>query len=159
MDKYHSPIELAASQIGVKEDPIGSNDSQQIKAYLQSVGINFPAPWCMAFVYWCFHGIYGDSVSLHRSGRVLDVWNATKHEYRVTEPKTNDIVIFDFGMAKMHAGIVLFSNKENGIIGTIEGNTNDDGSREGYEVCYRNRELGDHSKVKGFIRLPELRNE
>jgi hypothetical protein len=37
----------------------------------------------------------------------------------------------------IHTGIVV--RAENEIIRTIEGNTNDDGSREGYEVCARTR--------------------
>ena len=37
----------------------------------------------------------------------------------------------------IHTGIVVRAERE--IITTIEGNTNDDGSREGYEVCARMR--------------------
>ncbi len=37
------------------------------------------------------------------------------------------------GQGGRHAGIVLGRRGE--IVETIEGNTNDDGSREGYEVC------------------------
>ncbi len=36
-----------------------------------------------------------------------------------------------------HVGIVLEANDE--VFMTIEGNTNDEGSREGYEVCQRIR--------------------
>ncbi len=38
-----------------------------------------------------------------------------------------------------HTGIVI--GAEDGWIQTIEGNTNDEGSREGYEVCERKRDL------------------
>ncbi len=38
-----------------------------------------------------------------------------------------------------HTGLVI--GIENGWIHTIEGNTNDEGSREGYEVCERKRDL------------------
>ena len=37
----------------------------------------------------------------------------------------------------VHVGIVI--KAEDQIIHTIEGNTNDEGSREGYEVCKRIR--------------------
>jgi Putative peptidoglycan binding domain len=40
-----------------------------------------------------------------------------------------------------HTGIVVQAERE--IITTIEGNTNDDGSREGYEVCARTRGYAD----------------
>jgi hypothetical protein len=36
-----------------------------------------------------------------------------------------------------HAGII--TGTQNGVFHTIEGNTNDEGSREGYEVCRRTR--------------------
>ena len=45
----------------------------------------------------------------------------------------------------VHAGIVL--KAENDVFHTIEGNTNDDGDREGYEVCRRIRNYKD----KDFI--------
>lgn len=46
-----------------------------------------------------------------------------------------------------HAGLVTAFDK--GMFRTIEGNTNDEGSRDGYEVCARMRGYGD----KDFIRL------
>jgi hypothetical protein len=45
----------------------------------------------------------------------------------------------------VHTGIVLEAN--NDFYHTIEGNTNDEGSREGYEVCKRIRGY----KKKDFI--------
>jgi len=45
----------------------------------------------------------------------------------------------------MHTGIVTTAGAE--VVQTIEGNTNDDGSREGYEVCQRVRGYND----KDFI--------
>jgi len=46
-----------------------------------------------------------------------------------------------------HVGLVTAFNKD--MVETIEGNTNDEGSREGYEVCQRIRGYG----AKDFIRL------
>jgi len=36
-------IEIAITQIGVEENPRGSNWGKDIKKYLNSVGIDFPA--------------------------------------------------------------------------------------------------------------------
>jgi len=47
-----------------------------------------------------------------------------------------------------HAGIVLSCRPD--VLETIEGNTNDDGSREGYEVCHRWRGM----QNKDFVVLP-----
>lgn len=46
-----------------------------------------------------------------------------------------------------HTGIVVSAASE--VFSTLEGNTNDEGSREGYEVCARTRGYGS----KDFIRL------
>jgi hypothetical protein len=46
-----------------------------------------------------------------------------------------------------HTGIV--SGFESELFTTIEGNTNDEGSRNGYEVCIRHRSY----KEKDFIRI------
>jgi len=48
-----------------------------------------------------------------------------------------------------HTGFAFDYNSANGTFATIEGNTNDEGSREGYEVCKRFRSRGS----KDFIRL------
>ena len=48
---------IASSQIGVKEQPLGSNRGPQVDQYLESVGLNPEEgsfPWCAAFLYWCF---------------------------------------------------------------------------------------------------------
>lgn len=48
----------------------------------------------------------------------------------------------------IHAGIVV-RVEDDGVLSTIEGNTNDEGSREGYEVCARMRGFGG----KDFVTL------
>lgn len=144
-------IEIAISQLGVEEEPRGSNWGKQVQAYLNSVGINFPASWCMAFVYWCVKKSLegtGSINTLYRSGGVLAVWNNTAKEKKHINPEPGDIFIMDFGKGVGHTGFV--ERVEGDIIHTIEGNTNDTGSREGYEVCRRQRKI---SACKGFIRL------
>jgi hypothetical protein len=46
-----------------------------------------------------------------------------------------------------HTGFVIAADSE--TFATIEGNTNDEGSREGYEVCARTRAY----RKKDFVRL------
>lgn len=144
-------IEVAISQLGVEEQPRGSNWGEDIKKYLLSVGITFPASWCMSFVYWCVKKSLegtGNINTLYRSGGVLNVWNHTTKEKKHINPEAGDIFIMDFGKGLGHTGFV--ERVEGDIIHTIEGNTNDTGSREGYEVCRRQRKI---SACKGFIRL------
>jgi hypothetical protein len=145
----------AKSEIGVQEVPKGSNSGPEVKAYLASVGINTPAPWCMAFVYWCVSRAcesMGKKNPLLKSGHVLSVYNHAKKKGLVkSAPQPGDIFIMDFGGGKGHTGFcddILKSFRFN----TAEGNSNDEGSREGHEVC---KQPGGRaiSKCKGFIRL------
>ena len=49
-------LDVAASQIGVREEPPGSNRGPRVDEYLCAVGLNPAAgsfAWCVAFVYWC----------------------------------------------------------------------------------------------------------
>lgn len=145
-----SAIKVAQTQLWKTENPLGSNWGEPVKSYLKSVGIDFPASWCMAFVYWCFNeAAKANNVAnpLVKTGGVLKAWNNAK-DYRVVgEPKSGDIFIMDFGKGLGHTGIVIKS--DDNFIYTIEGNTNDSGSREGIAVCNKQRLK---KKIKGYLR-------
>jgi hypothetical protein len=147
-------IEIATTQLGMEEIPRGSNWGSNVKQYLDSVNIDFPASWCMAFVYWtvekrCIE--LGVKNPLIKTGGVLRQWNEINPNYKVKTPQMGDIFIMDFGSGHGHTGFV--TNVIGNRIETIEGNSNADGSREGYEVCAKpnGRQI---SSIKGFIRLP-----
>lgn len=144
-DKKH--IEIAISQIGKEEHPRGSNWGEDVEKYLKSVGITFPASWCMAFVYWCCKEA-SINARLVKTGGVLRQWNEVSKQMKYTTPEPGDIFIQDHGKGLGHTGFVEYVDGAN--IHTIEGNTNDEGSREGYEVCRRVRPI---SSCKGFIRV------
>ena len=139
-------LAVAISQLGVQEDPKGSNSGPQVNKYLASVGLGPGYSWCMAFVYWCFREANAAS-QLVTTGGVLRQWNE-RPKLRVTVPAPGDIFIMDYGKGLGHTGIVekVVGDK----IHTIEGNTNDEGSREGFEVCRRVRPI---AKCKGFLRI------
>lgn len=147
-------LKKAISQLGKEEVPRGSNWGADVKKYLNSVGINFPASWCLAFVYWCAKEACaesGEKNPLIKTGGVLAQWNRIPKQYKVPvneKPQPEDIFIMDFGHGLGHTGIV--ERVEDEAIHTIEGNTNDTGSREGYEVCRRTRQK---SKINGYIRI------
>jgi len=136
-------LDIAFSQLGVQEEPKGSNWGKDVKKYLNSVGINFPASWCMAFVYWCHREAGLPAI---KTGGVMAAWNKGK-QYRVIEPQPGDVFIMDYGKGLGHTGII--ERVEGEILHTIEGNTNDTGSREGYEVC---RKIRNVKKIKGYLR-------
>ena len=142
-------LEVAKKEVGNEEIPRGSNWGPDVKKYLNSVGINFPAPWCMAFVYWCFSQAAERMAvknQLVKTGGVMQHWNKAP-KFRVVHPQPGDIFIMDYGKGLGHTGIVVKVNADS--VETIEGNTNDEGSREGFEVCTRVRSK---SRIKGYLR-------
>lgn len=143
-------LEIAIAQIGVEEIPKYSNSGPEVEIYLKSVGLTKGYSWCMAFVYWCTQSACRQITiknPLKKTGGVLDQYNSNPLLVRTT-PEVGDIFIMDLGKGLGHTGLV--EKIVNNIIYTIEGNTNDTGSREGYKVCRRKREI---KTIKGFLRF------
>lgn len=147
-------LDIALTHEGISEGPKHNNSGPVVDQYLKSVGLNPGYAWCMAFVYWCV-GKAADMLEIKnplvKTGGVMRQWNETTLRKL---PKTSrgiqpgDIFIMDFGKGTGHTGFV--EKIEGSLVHTIEGNTNDDGSREGYEVAKRQRPI---SSFKGFIQL------
>ena len=81
--------------------------------------------------------------------KIFSIPPAINSKLKFTNPKPGDIFIMDYGKGLGHTGFVV-EVLSNGNLKTIEGNTNDEGSSEGYEVCYRIRK---QSQIKGYIRI------
>lgn len=144
-------LQSAQSQLGITEKPKGSNAGPEVEIYLKSVGLGKGYSWCMAFVFW---NVLQASIltkianPLKKTGGVLAQFGFCKNLI-VKVPQPGYIFIMDFGHGVGHTGFVsqVFKNE---TIETIEGNTNDDGSREGYEVAKRIRKV---SQMAGFIKI------
>ena len=155
MDLATRSLEIALKNEGVSEKPKGSNSGPEVDIYLKCVGLGKGYSWCMAFVYWCVNTAAKElnvPNPLIKTGGVLKQWNETtlrKFPTRASAVKPGDIFIMEFGHGTGHTGFV--EKIVGGLVYTIEGNTNDDGSREGYEVARRQRAIG---SFKGFIQLP-----
>jgi hypothetical protein len=150
MTLQQEALKIAISQLGQHEQPLGSNWGKPVQDYLKSVGINFPASWCMAFVYWCFEQVAPVGKNpLVKTGGVLNAWNTADKKYRVVvgDPQPGDIFIMNFGKGLGHTGFV--EKVDANFIYTIDGNTNDSGSREGIEVCRKQRP---RNKIVGYLR-------
>jgi hypothetical protein len=151
-------LQTAAGEVGVVEQPAGSNWGTKVKVYLQSVGLTTPNPWCVAFVYWCFDEVAKASNKpnpLPKTGGVLAHWNRTKGTRipvaeAVNNPamvKPGQVFVIGFPNGTGHMGIV--ESVQGGFITVIEGNTNGGGSREGIGVFRRTRKIA--SINRGFI--------
>lgn len=147
-------LAIALKNEGVCEKPKNSNSGPEVDIYLRSVGLGKGYPWCMAFVYWCVNTAAKElnlPNPLVKTAGVLKQWNETtlrKLTIRDKGIKPGDIFIMEFSKGRGHTGFV--EKVAGGMVYTIEGNTNDDGSREGYEVARRTRAL---SSLKGIIQL------
>jgi hypothetical protein len=147
-------LNVALSQDGISEMPKGSNDGPEVRQYLKSVGLGSGYAWCMAFVYWCVNkasaGLGVVNPLLKTAGVMKQYNDCTLRKLPKTSSaiKPGDIFVMEFAHGAGHTGFV--KEIRNGIVYTIEGNTNDDGSREGYEVALRERPV---SSMKGFISL------
>jgi hypothetical protein len=157
--------EVARTELGVLEDPPGSNRGPRIDEYLRLVGLNPEAgsfPWCAAFVFFCFQQAASRKRKrnpLVKTAGVLSHWNraeangarrikAVEAAARPELVLPGHIFIMDFGGGAGHTGIVTGISR--GKLVTIEGNTNDGGSREGVGVFARTgRTIG--SINKGFL--------
>lgn len=145
-------LDIAKQEIGKKEQPIGSNWGPDVQKYLKSVDLTSSNPWCMAFIYWTvqeYCNQYGYINPLFKTGHVKTEWYKCKSLWvkKGEEVKPGDIFIIINPDGTGHCGFVV--KVVGDTLYTIEGNTNKDGSRNGYMVCERQRSK---KSVTGYIR-------
>lgn len=139
-------IEIASSEIGVKESPANSNKTKYGAAY----GWN-GVPWCAIFVWWCFH--QGDAAALlpKKTASCWQLMDAAKKAglWVTKDYQPGDILIYDFsgGSATDHTGIC--ESVSGSTVTAIEGNTGITNDANGGQVMRRTRKL---SQVKGAVR-------
>lgn len=151
----------AESQIGTEERAQHDNRGAAIEKYQRATNLDGTGwPWCAAFVDWCFKEAQmelpavGNAPSTAAAFGLIS-WGEENHlmvsRPGVTPnsaPRRGDIVVYAFS----HCGIVTgtFPHRP-GAFEAVEGNTNAQGGRDGYQVARRTRGL---SAVRAFIRLP-----
>lgn len=151
------------SQIGVKEDDNHTNRGARVIEYLASVGLPGGYPWCQSLVHWSGDQAYGKLGNyVPKTGSVLDCLNqAKKLGYKIVYSKdaTPDNIlpgmqmIMDLGHGAGHTGVVV-SVEDDGRLHTIEGNSNNDGSRDGYMVCQQSKRHLTDKAIISFIEYP-----
>lgn len=134
---------IYSAEIGVRE-LTGHNDGKQVEEFLASCGLPKGQPWCAAFVCWTFKKA---GVKAIVSGYSPN-WFTSKYVVWTRGAKNN------FTPQPADVGGLWFANKGriahtffidiwpagSSIAITVEGNTNEAGSREGDGV-YRKRRL------------------
>jgi len=139
-------IKTYQSKIGVRE-LTGRNDGSEVEKYLSYVWLKRGQPWCAAFVSWTFgqNGIKnvrsGGCVALMEQGRTIysSAGNRSGNTGGLS-PQSGDVFFIYFPEKKRvaHTGFVHIWGET--YVTTVEGNTNEAGSREGDGV-YRKRRL------------------
>lgn len=157
----------AHDMMGVTEDYLDghwTNWGPEVKEFLYAAGLSDPAPWCAAFVNWCAEqGAYDvgvesplEQVETQAYVQSYVDWAHENLKF-VHETKTGhgDLFVLYYPSLNRyaHIGFVSEMNTEEGWFTTIEGNTNDEASREGFKVASRRRVISERTK---FIRWSEL---
>jgi hypothetical protein len=153
-------VEIALSFQGQKEVPAGSNWGKFVQDCLKTVGITFPAAWCVAFT----HRVYQDAAKAlntpnphPKTAGVLKCMQMAGASRQIAKKDATDknilagyLGIMDFGKGLGHIYIVV--SVEGNDIYTIEGNTDVAGGRTGGQVLMRKRSLKD-AKLRCFITM------
>lgn len=129
------------SEVGVRE-ATGHNDGARVEIYLKSVNLPKGNPWCAAFVSYC---LSANNIKNPRSGwapayftTTSTIWTRGAEDNQ--QPLPGDLfgIYFRNKGRIAHVGFVHKYGDTYTI--TVEGNTNEAGSREGDGV-YRKRRL------------------
>lgn len=151
-------LAVADTQVGVMEDPLGSNSGPRVNEYLASVGLGPGSYWCCAFVYWCFQRAAkeaGRGNPMLRTAGCIDHWNRTKGKKipaaaAVQDPgllKPGQIFLLNHGGGLGHTGLI--ERVEGGFLHTIEGNSDPEGGSNGIGVFRLERKIA--AINQGFI--------
>lgn len=148
-------LHVMRSQMGVREYP--SNWGAMVKLYLKVAGIFTPAPWCLALVTWA---LVEAGVPRSRLPKLAASsyfwWKWAREENRLlSSPKRGDVGLWNEDSGGHGFAIRSVDGK---FVGTLEGNTNSKGAREGVEAAERTRSIAsirDHKRW-GFVNVEGL---
>jgi hypothetical protein len=164
-------IATAQGFMGVREHG-GNNRGQMVELFLAGVKQGPGAPWCAAFVHHAGYWSHFDSAA----GRSFWPLPATascfllgafaeQNRVLVDQPQAGDVFLqFNVALARFaHTGIIISVDRVNDRPSgrpwydctTIEGNTNEEGSREGNAVVIKKRVFYPDMRDR-FIRWVDL---
>lgn len=146
-------LSVYQSQIGIRE-LTGKNDGKSVEGYLKYVGLKKGFPWCAAFTCWSFGqagiknpgsawspDMFPDSSVIYAKGAKGNI-----------TPDAGDVFGIYFPEKKRIAHVGFIHKWGSSEVITVEGNTNQAGSREGDGVYRKRRLAGQISKVSRWIR-------
>jgi hypothetical protein len=158
--KTSEVVEVALSYVGKTEKPnnSGFNDSVFQKK-MEEVGWVKSYAWCSYFAELVYRESACDAAvrkiltKLFSGSATTTFKNFDLDKTYKTgiEPKVGALAIWRHGNGwQGHAAVVVSVNKPNNTFGTVEGNTNDAGGREGYIVAKKHRYIKKPFQPKGL---------
>jgi len=151
-------LNAARATLGVHETT--RNSGPEIDAWLAYVHATPGDPWCCAWV-CAVHRMAAVDCDVPnpcpRTAGALRLWDLTLPECRRELPAPGDVFVIDTGApgGAGHVGIVEAVNPAGDLLTTLEGNGNEDGSREGTKVVrhqWRPRD-GKRGRVVGYLQM------
>lgn len=138
-------LQTAIAEIGIKENPSGSNKVKYNTEYYGSAVSGSGYAWCAVFVWWvfkhagCSELFYGGKKSAY-CPTIADYYIANKQTVSKGSGKPGDIVLFDWNQnnSSDHIGIIEKKNSD-GSYTCIEGNTSVGNNSNGGQVMRRQR--------------------
>lgn len=128
---------IARNQVGYREGP--KNNETKFGAWF---GMNYVA-WCAIFLSWLSYnsGLTYFGKPWRFASTIAARADARKKGRWTTLPTVGTYAMMEHTSTTGHVGFVIYLLRRNGqlIVGTIEGNTNDQGAREGNGVWIRER--------------------
>ncbi|MEL4859838.1 CHAP domain-containing protein [Pseudoflavonifractor phocaeensis] len=147
MTDINKILELARSQLGVKEAPAGSNRVKYNTAYYGREVSGGAYPWCCAFIWWLFREA-GAPELFYGGGKTAScttLYNWYRRQGQAVEKaeiRPGDLVFFNFdGNPAVMNHIGICESVEPGYVTTIDGNTGTTNEANGGAVMRRRRAL------------------
>ena len=157
LDPIERALHQARSQLGVEEVPRGSNWGPKVREYINAGGFDKPVFWCGCFVIWgLLKAAYKRKLPKNKASTFYWYLFAKENNILFKTPKRGDIFVWNNdGGGHMGWVVAVDGNR----FRTFEGNSNSDGSRNGYAVVERWRTIDElnNNKRWGFVRLKDLK--
>ncbi len=138
-------IEEASTQVGVCESG-GNNAGSEVETYLRTVGLGPGYAWCAAFVVWTLEQC-GLDHSINSWAPTAVAKNVVWQRGDGSPPQAGDVFGIYYDSKKRVGHVGFIERWDDKWAYTIEGNTNDAGSREGDCVHRKKRSVKTIYKV------------
>ena len=154
---------IYTAELGIREKS-GKNDGRRVVEYLHAVKLNKGDPWCAAFVCWVFDragvanphtgwapALFPKAKVIWQRQLMVQTGGELRKVIKPAIPQPGDVFGLWFPEKERiaHAGFV--DRWEERWVITVEGNTNEAGSREGDGVWRKRRLTGSVWKVADWV--------